>query len=199
MNFLWPIIIIVSYCYAIISNNMENVNQSIFSSISDVVTLTLTLVGNMCLWCGLMNIVKHTKIIVFLKKILKPVLRFLYPEDKENEEIMEEVAINMISNMMGIGNAATPAGLKSMEKMQKHNKRKKVLTDSMSTLIVLNTTSIQLIPTTILAIRSSLNSSNPSKIIIPIWISTFTGTVIGLIVNKMILQLNKRKKSDINY
>lgn len=199
MNFLWPILIIVSYCYAIISNNMENVNQSIFSSISDVVTLTLTLVGNMCLWCGLMNIVKHTKIIVFLKKILKPVLRFLYPEDKENEEIMEEVAINMISNMMGIGNAATPAGLKSMEKMQKHNKRKKVLTDSMSTLIVLNTTSIQLIPTTILAIRSSLNSSNPSKIIIPIWISTFTGTVVGLIVNKMILQLNKRKKSDMNY
>lgn len=195
MNVIWPTIIIVSYLFAIISGNMENINKSIFSSISDVVTLTLTLIGNMCLWCGIMNIVRHTKIINLLKHLLKPLLKWLYPDDKDDEEIMESVSINMVSNMLGIGNAATPAGLKAMEKMQNKNKNKRKLTNSMSTLIVLNTTSIQLIPTTVIAIRASLNSLNPSEVIIPIWISTFAGTIVGVLVNRLIIYIEKKKES----
>lgn len=195
MNYLWPILIIVSYLYALFTGNMEKVNSSIFDSVSDVVTLTMTLLGNMCLWCGIMNIVKNTRIIDFLKKALRPLLRWLYPEEKNNEKVMENISINMVSNMLGIGNAATPAGIKAMEEMQKNNKNKNRMTDSMSTLIVLNTASIQLVPTTVLAIRSSLNSQNPTEIIIPIWISTIVGTVAGVLVNKIVLKFEKAKES----
>ena len=191
MNFLWPILIIISYIFALITGHMGKVNDSIFSSVSDVLTLTITLLGNMCLWCGIMNIVKNTNIIIWLKKILRPLLNWLYPEDKNNEVVMENVSINMISNILGIGNAATPAGLKAMEEMQKENKNKNIITNSMSTLIVLNTSSIQLIPTTVIAIRSSLNSQNPTEIIIPIWISTIVGTLVGVLVNKLILKIGK--------
>ena len=199
MNYLWPIMIIVSYLYALFTGNMEKVNSSVFASVSDVVTLTMTLLGNMCLWCGIMNIVKNTKIIDILKRILTPLLRWLYPDEKNNEKVMENISINMVSNMLGIGNAATPAGIKAMEEMQKVNKSKNRLSDSMATLIVLNTASIQLVPTTVLAIRSSLNSQNPTKIIIPIWISTIVGTVVGLLANKIIIKLEKLKQGKCEY
>ena len=185
--------IVVSYFFALCTGNMEKVNNSIFSSVSDVITLTLTLIGNMCLWCGIMNIVKNTKIIDILKKILAPILRWLFPDDKNNKEIMEDVSINMVSNMLGIGNAATPAGLRAMEEMQQHNPDKNKITNSMATLIVLNTSSIQIIPTTVIAIRSSLNSHNPTEIIIPIWISTIAGTAVGILINKLILKYDKIK------
>lgn len=199
MNYLWPIMIIVSYLYALFTGNIEKVNNSVFASVSDVVNLTMTLLGNMCLWCGIMNIVKNTKIIDILKRILRPLLRWLYPDEKNNEKVMENISINMVSNMLGIGNAATPAGIKAMEEMQKVNKSKNRLSDSMATLIVLNTASIQLVPTTVLAIRSSLNSQNPTEIIIPIWISTVVGTVVGLLANKIIIKLEKLKQGKCEY
>ena len=192
MNYLWPILIIASYVYAVLTGNIESVNNSIFSSVSDVVKLALTLLGNMCLWCGIMNIVKSTSIINWLNKILMPLLNWLYPNEKNNKEVMDEISMNTIANMLGIGNAATPAGLKAMEKMQKNNPDKSKTTDSMTMLIVLNTTSIQIIPTTVLAIRSSLESSSPSEVITPIWISTMAGTVIAILVTKLILRKNKR-------
>ena len=199
MNYLWPIMIIVSYLYALFTGNIEKVNNSVFASVSDVVNLTMTLLGNMCLWCGIMNIVKNTKIIDILKRILRPLLRWLYPDEKNNEKVMENISINMVSNMLGIGNAATPAGIKAMEEMQKNNKNKTSMTDSMATLIVLNTASIQLVPTTVLAIRSSLNSQNPTEIIIPIWISTIVGTVVGVLANKIVLKFEKSNQVKGSY
>lgn len=191
MNYLWPILIIISFIFSMINGNIENVNNSIFSSVTDVVSLTLTLVGNMCLWCGLMKIVRETKIIKIIMKKLNPILKWLYPEAKNNKKAMEAISINTVSNILGIGNAATPAGLKAMEELQRDNPHKKELTNSMIMLIVLNTTSIQLIPTTIIAIRSSLGSSNPTNIIVPIWISTVVGTLVGVICTKILL---KRKR-----
>ena len=95
---------------------------------------------------------------------------------------MEDISINTISNVIGIGNAATSSGLKAMENLKRKNNDKNELTNSMIMLVVLNTTSIQIIPTTVLSIRTSLNSANPANIIIPIWISTLVGTTVG--VNK---------------
>ncbi len=191
MNYLWPIIIIISFVFAIISGNIQNLNNSIFSSVSDVIKLSLTLVGNMCLWCGLMKIIQETKIMNYLMRILRPILNWLYPDEKNNEKAMEAISINTISNFLGIGNAATPAGLKAMEELQNNNPRKEELSNAMIMLIVLNTTSIQLIPTTVIAIRSALGSPNPSNIIIPIWISTIAGTLTGIIITKILLRRRK--------
>ena len=177
--------------FSIFNGKILDLNNAIFSSVSDVVKLTLTLVGNMCLWCGIMKIIKETKIIKILSAILKPILNWLFPDSKNNKEEMEAISINTVSNILGIGNAATPAGLKAMEELQKENQNKEELSNSMIMLIVLNTTSIQLIPTTIMAIRASLGSPNPSNIIIPLWISTFAGTMVGIITTKIILRRKK--------
>lgn len=191
MNYLWPILILISFIYSLISGNIENVNDSIFSSVSDVIQLTLTLLGNMCLWCGIIKIIQSTKIIIYLKKILRPVLNWLFKDAKNNEEAMEAISINTISNIIGIGNAATSAGLKAMGELQKENNNKEKLTDSMVMLIVLNTTSIQILPTSIMAIRASLGAENPASIIVPIWISTIIGTSVGIIATKILLKKNK--------
>lgn len=188
LNYLWPILIIISFIFSIISGNIENLNNAIFSSVSDVVSLSLNLVGNMCLWCGLMAIIKETKIMDFLVKLLKPILSWLYPDVKDNQNVMKEISINTVSNLLGIGNAATPAGLKAMDELQKINPKRDELSNAMIMLIVLNTTSIQLIPTTAIAIRSALGSPNPSNIIVPIWISTIAGTLAGITITKIMLK-----------
>lgn len=196
MNYIWPCLIIFGFLFSLFTGNIENVNKAIFSSTSDAVTLSLTLIGNMCLWCGVMNIVKNTKIILILKKVLRPVLNWLFPKEKNNEEVIESISINMVSNILGIGNASMPAGLKAMKEMQKNNKNKDKLTSSMSTLVVLNTVSLQLIPTTVLAIRTSMQSQNPSQIIFPIWGCTIVGVVVGIVINRVIIK-RKDRGSDL--
>lgn len=193
LNYIWPILILCSFIYAIFSGNIENVNNSIFESLEEVISLSMTLVGTMCLWCGLMEIVKNTSIMKKLIKLLRPILNWLFPESKNNKGAMENISINTISNILGLGNAATPAGIKAMESLQKENKNNKRLSNSMMMLIVLNTTSIELIPTTVIAIRSSLNAASPADIIIPIWFSTIIGTTVGVISTKILIKRGKNK------
>ena len=139
-----------------------------------------------------MEIVKKTSLIKKLKNILKPVLFWLMPDVKKNDRALEHVSINIISNILGLGNAATPAGISAMSELGKVNENKKQISDSMMMLIVINTTSIQLIPTTIIAIRASLNSTNPSNIIVPIWISTIVGTFMGIFITKLLIKRGKK-------
>ena len=193
LNYIWPLIILCSFIYAIISGNIENLNNSIFESLEEVITLSMTLVGTMCLWCGLMEIAKNTSIMDKMTRFLRPVLVWLFPDAKNNEEAMENISINTISNIFGLGNAATPAGIKAMESLDKSNMDKRKLSDSMMMLIVLNTTSIELIPTTVIAIRASLNALNPASIIIPVWISTIIGTLTGIIATKILIKRSKNR------
>lgn len=193
LNYIWPILILASFIYAIFSGNVQNLNSSIFESLEEVITLSMTLVGTMCLWCGLMEIVKNTSIMKKIIRMLRPVLNWLFPESKNNEEAMENISMNTISNILGLGNASTPAGIKAMESLQEKNKNKQKLSNSMLMLIVLNTTSIELIPTTVIAIRTSLNAQNPADIIIPIWFATIIGTVVGVISTKILIKRSKNK------
>ena len=192
LNYIWPLLILCSFIYAIISGNIEELNNSIFESLEEVITLSMTMVGTMCLWCGLMEIVKNTSIMPKLKKILRPVLVWLFPEAKNNEEAMDNISMNTISNILGLGNAATPAGIKAMEALSESNIDKKRLSDSMLMLIVLNTTSLELIPTTVIAVRASLNANNQSSIIVPIWVSTIIGTLVGIISTKILIKRSKK-------
>lgn len=189
LNYIWPIIIIISFIYSIFNGNTAQLNNSIFESLKDVVSLAMTLVGTMSLWCGLMEIVKNTSIMNKLTKLLRPLLKWLFPE--ANQNALEDISVNTVSNILGLGNAATPAGIKAMQELQETNKDKKRLSNSMMMLIVLNTTSIQIIPTTVIAIRTVLNSSNPTGIILPIWFSTIIGTLVGVITTKILISRSK--------
>lgn len=190
LNNIWPIFIIISIIYAIIAGNLENLNLAITSSSESAVSLTLTLIGTTCLWSGLIEIASNTNIIKYLKKFLRPVITILFPN--LNSLVYDKVTMNIISNILGLGNAATPLGLQAMEEMQKENLNKEYLSDNMMILIVLNTSSLQIIPTTIIAIRTSLGSNNPTRIIFPVWFSTICAGIVGIIVTKLIIFLTKK-------
>ena len=188
LNILWPIFIILSVVYAIIFGNIEEVNTGIFNSLSEAVELSLTFLGTICLWSGIMEIAKKTSLINKLNKLLKPFINFLFPDLKNNEIAKQEISMNMIANILGLGNAATPLGLKAMKTMQKENKVKDTLSNSMMMFIVINTASIQLIPTNVIAIRTSLNSQNPTSIIIPVWIATIIAGIVGITLTKILIK-----------
>lgn len=193
LNIVWPIFIIISFSFAIFSGNLEQLNTSIFESTSDAINLAISLLGTICLWNGIMQIASKTSVIEKLTRFLEPVINFLFPKLKNNIKIKKEISMNVIANILGLGNAATPLGLKAMESMQEENTKKDTLTDSMMMLIVLNTASIQLIPTTVIAIRNSLGSNNPTSIVFPVWIVTVIAAIAGIIMTKIMIKKTKKK------
>lgn len=188
LNKIWPAFLIISFIYAILNGNIEEFNNSIFTSCAQTVDLILKLFGTMCLWNGLMKIVQETSLMKKLTKIISPLMKILFPKMKKEDKEYKEITINIIANLLGIGNAATPLGLKAMQTMQEKNPQKDRITDSMAMFIVLNTASIQLIPSTVIAVRASLGSVNPSQIIVPVWIATIAADVAGIIVSKMLMK-----------
>ena len=195
LNLVWPIFIIISFSYAIFLGNLQNLNASIFDSVESAVNLSITMLGTMCLWSGIIHVAANTNIMKMMNKMLKPIIRFLFPEVRENKKAQSEISMNMVANILGLGNAATPLGLKAMETLQEENKNKQELSNSMIMLIVINTASIQIIPTTIIAIRSSLGAENPTSIIVPVWVATICAAIVGITVTKLLIKYsNKREK-----
>lgn len=194
LNILWPVFIIVSILYAIICGNLNQLNIAINLSTENAVNLTLTLIGTTCLWSGIMEIVSNTSIIEFLAKILNPIILYLFSDVNQNKRASSYIVMNVIANILGLGNAATPLGIQAMEELQKDNINKDRLSDNMMMLIVLNTSSLQLIPTTVIAIRTTLGSNSPTKIIFPVWFSTICAGIVGIIMTKFLIKIDKKGK-----
>ena len=197
LNIIWPIFILISFIYGILRGNVDLINQSIFDSATNAVELSITFFGTICLWNGIMKIAQETTFVTKLTKLLKPLVNFLFPESKDNEKVKEEISMNMIANILGLGNAATPLGLKAMKTLQKENPKKDTISNSMAMFIVINTASLQLIPTTVIAIRSSLGSSNPTQIILPVWGVTIAAAISSIIATKIFIAMDKRKNKSI--
>ena len=184
LNVIWPIFIIISVIYAFLCGNIENVSNGIFSSLNDVIDLSLTLLGTMCLWNGIMEIARNTSFVDRLCKMLNPLIKILFPR-LENEKAKREISMNIVANFLGLGNAATP--------LQEDNKIKDTLNNYMVMFIVLNTASLQLIPTNVIAIRNSLGSNSPSGIIFPVWIATIIAAIVGITATKILINLSNKK------
>lgn len=193
LNIVWPFFIIISFSFAIFFGNLQELNASIFKSTEDAVNLSINLLGTMCFWNGIMQIANKTLIIEKLSNSLKPIIKFLFPEIKENKKIQKEISMNMVANILGLGNAATPLGLKAMKSMQEENINKNELSNSMAMFIVLNTASIQIIPTTVIAIRNSLGSNNPTAIVFPVWIATICAAIAGITATKIFIYFGKKE------
>ena len=193
LNIVWPFFIIISFSFAILSGNFENLNSSIFEGANDAVTLSINLLGSLCLWSGIMQIASDSSLVKKLSKLLSPILNFLFPSLITNNKIKKEISMNIIANILGLGNASTPLGLKAMESMQKENPKKDTLSNPMMMFIVINTASIQLIPTTVIAIRNSLNSQNPTSIIFPTWIATILAAITEIFVTKFLIKITNKE------
>ena len=191
LNKIWCFFIIIAIIFGIVTGTFEQVNQSIFNSMKQTVELIISLFGSICFWNGIMNMVKNTTLISRINRLMKPLMKLLFPEIKENSECYENISMNMTSNLLGLGNSSTPSGLKAIEELQKKNSNKDKLTNHQILLILINTASIQIIPTTMIGIRSSLNSKNASAIIIGVWFSSFLTFFSMVSIAKIYLKYRK--------
>lgn len=191
MSIIWSVIIIISLIYGMFFGSSENLMEIItnasMSSIENIITLT----GMLCFWSGIFNILKNTKIITKLSKVIKPITSKLFKKEEITDEIMEDVALNVTSNAIGVGNAATAFSVSAISKMQKINKNKEKPNDSMTAFILLNTASIQIIPTSIISLRILYKSVAPTEILIPVWIVTITGLFVGIVAIKILNKVVK--------
>jgi len=188
LNIIWPLFIIISLIYAICFGKVDEVNLAIFDSVENAVQISIKLLGTICLWNGIIKIATNTRLVEKLKRLLKPLLKFLFPDIKETEKAYGEISMNIVANIMGLGNAATPIGLNAMKSMQKNNKEKDKLSDSMAMFILINTASIQIIPTTVIAIRTSLGSNNPTGMILAVWIATLGAAISAIVMAKILMK-----------
>ncbi len=186
LNLIWPIFIIISIVYSIIAGKIDLLNSSIFDGINNTTKMCIELLGTICFWSGIMKIATKTKFIAFIIKLLEPINKVLFPKINKETPAYKNITMNIVSNMLGLGNAATPLGITAMKELQKENKNKDKLSSEMKMFILINTASIQIIPTTVIAIRTSLSSTRPTSIIVPVWITSIVAFSSVVIIMKMI-------------
>ena len=156
------------------------------------IELILTILPVMCLWLGIMNIAKKSGLLDKLAKLLTPVLKVIFPEIPPSHPALSYISINIIMNMLGVGNAATPFGLKAMKSLQELNKQKDTASRSMITFIILNTAAVTIVPTTIISLRIMNKSLNPMSIVPYIIITSTLSCLIGLILDRLYYMVIRR-------
>lgn len=200
MNYIWYFLIVVSFLFGAINGTLNEVVNSILSGIQLSIKIVLTLLGIMTFWLGIMKIAEKSGIVEFLSKLLKPVAKLIFPEIPSDSKIIGDVAMNFSANALGLANAATPIGIEAIKGMQEINKDKETASDSMCTLLAMNTAGFQLIPATVIAILAANGCQNPTQIIVPTLIVTsvaFLGAIISAKLLKRVFppQMNKEENN----
>ncbi len=191
INKLWVFFIISGSLYLIKAGKPDVLNTQILSSGKVALDLVIQIFPLLALWLGLMNIAKKSGLLLKMSKALSPILLKIFPDIPKGHESLSFISSNIIANIFGLGNAATPFGLKAMESLQTLNKDKKVASRSMITFLVINTCGITLIPTTIISLRMMHDSTEPSNIVIPCIIVSFLSLFIGLIIDRILYRRYK--------
>ncbi|MFN0156993.1 MAG: nucleoside recognition domain-containing protein [Bacteroidota bacterium] len=169
-------------------------NDGVLGSAKTAVTLAIGLIGIMALWLGVMKIAEQSGLVAKLALFLRPVMTRLFPDVPADHPAMGAMIMNISANMLGLSNAATPLGLKAMEELNKLSKKAGTATDAMCTFLVINTSNVQLIPATVIAIRASAGSANPTEILGPAIVATTISTLVGIIVVKALAKLPVYRK-----
>lgn len=193
VNKIWAFFIISGVALFLIKGDVELLNKEILTSSTDALDMILKIFPVMALWLGIMNIAKRSGLLDKLSNKMKPILKLLFPEIPENHESLGYISSNIIANMAGLGNAATPFGLKAMKSLQELNKKKDTATNSMVTFLVINTSGVTIIPTTIISLRMMYDSISPTSIVLPCILSTFLSLIGGIIIDKILRRRCKYK------
>ena len=192
VNYIWAFFIITGIVYAFFTGKTDVINSEIISSASTSINMILTILPIMCLWLGLMNIAKESGLLKIMSNNISPIVKKLFPEIPKDHEALGLISSNIIMNMLGLGNAATPFGLKAMKSMQELNKNKDVASRSMITFLVINTASVTVIPTTVISFRVINGATNPTDILLSSIITTILSCLIGLILDRLLYLLWRR-------
>lgn len=183
INYIWFFMIAIGVLVGIINGRMAEISKAIIDSAQTAVTISIGLVGVMALWLGIMKIADKSGLTDIIAKLLKPIIIRLFPDVPKDHPAISAMIMNISANMLGLGNAATPFGIKAMEYLQELNKKDSA-SNAMGRFLVINTASIQFIPAVMVGIRASLGSRNPADFVIVSILSTSTAIVVGLILNK---------------
>ena len=181
LNYLWGYMIVLGVTIGVINGNIGEVSKASINSSKEAVLLCIAMLGIMSMWTGIMQVAKKCGLVAAFTRGLRPVIHFLYPGIPKDHIVNEHIAANMIANILGLGWAATPMGLMAMKELKALNKDSEVASCDMCTLLIINISSLQLIPVNIIAYRSQYGSVNPAEILAAGLIATICSTCVGVI------------------
>ncbi len=184
LNYIWSFLILISVICSVVLGNTQNLSNAFVDSAADAIQLLLTLAGIICLWSGLMKIAERSGLNALAARLFSPLLRPLFPKLNKDSAAFEAISMNISANLLGLGNTATPLGLKAMKELHTLNGRSDRASDEMVVFVVMNTASLQLMPTTLGVLRSSYGSAAPFEILVPVWISSACALTVALVIAK---------------
>ncbi len=189
LGIIWVIFIVISVLFGAYSGNGAAVGNAALEGAQAAVEFCISIGGIICLWCAVMELMKQAGILSFFVKLLKPVLKRIFPHAAKDDDILEPLSMNVAANLLGLGNAATPMGIKAAKGMALLSPDAKA-SNELCRLVVLNTASIQLLPTTIAAIRAANGASAPFDILPEVWISSAASVIVGLLAARLFERLS---------
>lgn len=196
VNVIWMLMLVIGLVFAAVNGTMTEVNAAIFKGAQDAVTICIGLISILVFWLGLMRIAQKAGLLDSLAKLLKPIATRIFPEVPSEHPAMGYILSNMTANMFGLGNAATPMGIKAMEQLKVLNGNKDHASRSMITLLAINTASITLIPTTVISIRMNYGSSNPTEIVGTTLVATACSTFAAICIDRFFYYRRLKKGSE---
>ena len=191
LNYLWGFMIVIGIIVGVINGKIEQVSTASINSAKEAITLCITMLGVMSLWTGIMQIAKSAGITDAFTKVLMPVIRLLFPNIPKGHIANEYIASNLIANLLGLGWAATPMGLKAMGELRKFNKNGETASCDMCTFLIINISSLQLIPVNIIAYRSQYGSVSPTEILGAALVATTISTIAGVLFSVIARKLSR--------
>lgn len=180
LNYLWGAMIVLGITVGVLRGDIGEVSKATITSSKEAVSLCITMLGIMAMWTGIMQVAKKSGLVAAFTRALRPVIRFLYPGIPKDHIVNEYIASNMIANILGLGWAATPMGLMAMKEMRTLNHNSEVASCDMCTLLIVNISSLQLIPVNIIAYRSQYGSVNPAEILAAGLVATICSSFVGV-------------------
>ncbi len=187
MSVIWTGMVVVSILYGLWAGNGAAVAAGAVEGAAAAVELCLTMAGVMCLWMGVMEVMKRSGLAESLSRLLRPILRRLYPDFRRDKETMDAVSANVSANLLGLGNAATPLGIQAARRMARRTPG--IASDSLCMLVVCNTASIQLIPTTVASVRLGAGCATPFDILPAVWLASAVSVTVGVVAAKVMSRL----------
>ena len=191
LNYIWFGLMAIALVVAAFNGTADAVSKGAIESAKTAVEISIGLVGIMTLWLGIMRVAEAAGLVNLLGRALRPILRWLFPEVPPDHPANGAIVMSLAANMLGLNNAATPLGIKAMEELQELNPNKDVATNPMVTFMALNTSGVQLIPSTMIGVLAAAGSVNPTAIIGPALVATFIGTLAAVLAAKFLQNFYK--------
>lgn len=192
INYIWGIFIVLGIIVSLIKGD-TNLTNNLITSGSKGIDMIINIVPLMCLWLGIMKIAESSGLLNIISNKLSKVIRILFPEIPKGDPSIGYISSNIVMNMMGLGNAATPFGIKAMSRLKELNNNSNIASRSMITFLVINTSSVTIIPTTVISLRMMTGSNNPTEIMTACIITTFLSSFIGLLIDRLFYLIWRKK------